>query len=316
MDHNKQPHSPVRGMTAGGRLRITVAAAFAAMAALVSCGGGDDDFDATGTFEATEVTVSAEANGRLTALDIEEGTTVRAGEVIGAVDTVQLHLRKLQLIASAESLDAGKNDVDKQIAATRQQLATARHELQRVERLLADDAATQKQLDDAASLVNVLEDQLAAQLSSLTRGNASIDNQSSSIRLQVLQVEDQIAKSLIASPVNGTVLEQYAECGEMATVGKPLFKVADLTVLELRAYLTSAQLFDVQLGDSVRVFADYGDGRRREYGGRVSWISQQSEFTPKTILTDDERANLVYAVKVRVRNDGYLKLGMFGEVKF
>lgn len=306
----------MRVMTAGGAKRHTILAAIVAMTALVSCHGNGEDFDATGTFEATEVTVSAEANGRLTALNIEEGTTVRAGEVIGAVDTVQLHLRKLQLIANAASLDASKNDVGKQIAATRQQLATARHEMQRVERLLADDAATQKQLDDATAQVNVLEDQLAAQLSSLTRGNASIDNQSSSIRLQVLQVEDQIAKSLISSPVNGTVLEQYAECGEMATVGKPLFKVADLTVLELRAYLTSAQLFDVQLGDSVRVFADFGDGLRREYGGRVSWISQQSEFTPKTILTDDERANLVYAVKVRVRNDGYLKLGMFGEVKF
>lgn len=285
-------------------------------ASLLSCSGGNDDFDATGTFEATEVVVSSEANGKLIDFEVEEGNTVEANKTIGLIDTVQLHLKKLQLIESAKSLNSSKSDISKQIAVVGQQLATAEHELQRVRNLLDAGAATQKQLDDAEAQVKLLGEQLEAQLSSLSHSNESIDGQSSSIDIQVMQVEDQIAKSLISSPVNGTVLEKYAERGELASVGKPLFKVADMTTLEMRAYLTSAQLYDVKLGDKVKVYADFGDDKRREYDGQVSWISSQSEFTPKTILTDDERANLVYAIKVRVRNDGYLKLGMFGEIKF
>lgn len=283
---------------------------------LSACGGRTTDYDATGTFEATEVLVSAEASGRLLCFDVEEGTRLASGEEVGLIDTVQLYLKKLQLQASMKSVESQRPDVNKQIAATRQQIATAQREKKRVENLLKAGAANQKQLDDWDAQVALLERQLAAQMSSLQNSTNSLTEQGSSVAIQVAQVEDLLAKCHIVSPISGTVLAKYAEAGELAAVGKPLFKVADVDHMYLRAYITSEQLSQVKIGNRVTVFSDYGGNERKEYPGVVSWISDRSEFTPKTILTKEERANLVYAVKITVENDGLLKIGMYGGVKF
>ena len=283
---------------------------------LSACGNGTPDYDATGTFEATEVIVSAEAAGKLLQLEVEEGTRLKAGEEVGLVDTVQLYLKKLQLEASMKSVESQRPDLAKQIAATKQQITTAQREKKRVENLLAAGAANQKQLDDAQAHLEVLQKQLVAQGSTLLNSRESLTWQSSSVGVQVAQVEDQLMKCHITSPIAGTVLAKYAEAGELATMGKPLFKVADMEQMYIRAYITSEQLSQVKLGQKVTVFSDYGNDERKEYPGVVTWISDRSEFTPKTILTKDERANLVYAVKVAVKNDGYLKIGMYGGVVF
>lgn len=276
--------------------------------------GADSDYDATGTFEATEIIVSAEANGRLVDFDLEEGSLLRQGEIVGTVDTVQLYLKKLQLQATMKSVDSQRPDISKQIAATKAQIATALRERDRVSRLLEAEAANKKQLDDWDSQLEVLNRQLDAQLSSLTNSTSSLSEQSSSVAIQILQVDDQLEKCRVVSPIDGTVLAKYTEQGEVTAVGKPLFKVADMEHIFLRAYITSRQLADVKLGQQVKVLADFGDDMRKEYAGTVTWIADKAEFTPKTILTDNERANQVYAVKIAVHNDGIIKLGMYGGV--
>ena len=270
-----------------------------------ACGNGVPDYDATGTFEATEVTVSAEASGKLLRLEVEEGTRLKAGEEVGLVDTVQLYLKKLQLEASMKSVESQRPDLAKQIAATKQQIATAQREKKRVENLLAAGAANQKQLDDWDAQVTLLQRQLIAQESSLMKSTNSLTEQGNSVSIQVAQVEDQLNKCHIQSPIEGTVLAKYAEAGELASVGKPLFKVGEVDRMYLRAYVTSEQ---------VTVYSDYGNSEQKAYPGVVTWISDRSEFTPKTILTKNERANLVYAVKIAVKNDGSLKIGMYGGV--
>lgn len=286
-----------------------------ALVMLSACGNGTPDYDATGTFEATEVIVSAEATGKLLKLDIEEGTRLKAGEEVGLVDTVQLYLKKLQLEASMKSVESQRPDLAKQIAATKQQIATAEREKKRVENLLAAGAANRKQLDDWDAQVKLLERQFAAQESSLLNSTNSLTEQGNSVAIQVAQVEDQLDKCHIQSPIEGTVLAKYAEAGELASVSRPLFKVADTDGMYLRAYITSEQLSQVKLGDKVTVYANYGNSEQKAYPGVITWISDRSEFTPKTILTKNERANLVYAVKIAVKNDGALKIGMYGGVK-
>lgn len=283
---------------------------------VTACGSGTPDYDATGTFETTEVLVSSEVAGKLLSLDIEEGTVVKAGEQVGLVDTVQLYLKKMQMEASVKSVEGQRPDILKQVAALKEQIATAEREKRRVESLLKAGAANQKQLDDAEAQLTVLQRQLVAQGSTLLNSRESLTWQSSSVAVQVAQIEDQLAKCHITSPLNGTVLAKYAEAGELATMGKPLFKVADMEQMYIRAYITSEQLSQVKIGQKVTVFSDYGNDNRKEYPGVVTWISDRSEFTPKTILTKDERANLVYAVKIAVKNDGYLKIGMYGGVLF
>lgn len=287
-----------------------------ALLMLSACGSGMPDYDATGTFEATEVIVSAEAAGKLLQLDAEEGTRLRSGEEIGLIDTVQLYLKKLQLEASMKSVENQRPDLAKQIAATKQQIATAKREKKRVENLLAAGAANQKQLDDWDAQVALLERQLVAQESSLRNSTNSLTEQGNSVAIQVAQVEDQLQKCHIQSPIEGTVLAKYVEAGELAAIGKPLFKVAEINRMYLRAYITSEQLSQVKLGDKVTVYSDYGNSEQKPYSGVITWISDRSEFTPKTILTKNERANLVYAVKIAVENDGELKIGMYGGVKF
>jgi HlyD family secretion protein len=281
---------------------------------MTACSGNKNDYDATGTFEATEITVSAEQNGRLLSFNITEGMKLEALQQVGLIDTVQLALQARALGATKESIANQRPDLTKQIAATRQQLEKAEMEQRRFEALFNDKAATQKQVDDALSAVNVLRKQLEAQISALNNTTQSLNSQMSATDIQRLQVLDQLQKCYIITPISGTVLNKYMEAGEFATIGKPLFKIADIENMYLRAYVTSAQLSNVKIGQGVKVFADFGGGDRKEYQGTVTWISERSEFTPTPILTKDERADLVYAVKIAVKNDGFIKIGMYGEV--
>jgi len=281
---------------------------------VTACGRGGD-FDATGTFEATEVVVSAEAAGRILCFDAEEGDVLGAGRQVGAIDTVQLYLQKLQMERQRASVRSGRPDISKQASSLREQIAKQQTERRRVESLLRDGAATAKQLDDIDAQLRVLNGQLDALLSTLENNALSIDENSSAIELQIAQIEDRLAKCRIASPIGGTVLAKYAEAGELASVGKPLMKVADLEHMHLRAYFTSDQLAGLELGQRVTVTADFGGEQQVDYPGRIVWIASESEFTPKTIQTRDSRANLVYAVKIAVENDGKLKIGLYGEVR-
>ena len=288
---------------------------YCALPLLTAACGRSGDFDATGTFEATEVVVSAEAAGRILRFDAEEGDVLEAGRQVGAIDTVQLYLQKLQLERQRASVVSNRPDIAKQAASLREQIAKQQTERRRVENLLRDGAATTKQLDDIDAQIKVLDGQLEAQLSTLRNNAASIDENSSSIDLQIARIEDQLAKCRIASPVAGTVLAKYSEAGELASVGRPLMKVADLDRIYLRAYFTSDQLAGLKLGQEVTVTADFGGDSRIDYPGRIVWIASESEFTPKTIQTRDSRANLVYAAKIAVENDGRLKIGLYGEVR-
>ena len=277
------------------------------MCSVAGCKGSLGDYDAEGYFESTEITVSAEANGRILFFDVEEGERVRADSLLGCIDTVQLYLTKLQLEKTAESVLNSRPDVSSRIQAMEEQLKSLGFERERLARLLADGAATRKQMDDLDAQIAVLKKQLSAQELALNSSVRSIDAQSAGIGMQIAQVEDQLSKCRISSPVDGTVLTKYAEAGEFMAAGRPLFKVADMDRVYLRAYLTSGQLADVRLGQQVMVYSDYGGDSVKEYQGTVTWISDQSEFTPKNIQTRDERENLVYAI-----NDGFIKLGMYG----
>lgn len=284
---------------------------------LTACNSSADEADATGVFEATEVLVSAESGGRILHLDLQEGDRVESGRVVGYIDTVQLALKREQLLASMDAVGHKKMDVAKQVAATRRQIEQAEREYARSRDLLHDRAGTQKQVDDAEAQVAVLRRQLEAQLSTMTSTNLGVRDEQRSLELQVLQLDDQLQKCRIASPIRGTVLTKYAEAGEVTAAGRPLFKVADLEHIYLRAYVEAPQLTALRLGQEVTVYADRGEADRTPYPGRVVWISGEAEFTPKTIQTRDERSNLVYAVKIAVDNsDGQIKLGMYGSVDF
>lgn len=286
----------------------------AAAALAMSC-GTEAEFDAQGSFEATEVVVSAEAAGRILWLDAEEGTTVEPGVTIGQIDTLQLDLQRRQLEAQQAALIASRPDIRAQAAALREQIAKQERELTRVQNLLRDGAATTKQRDDIEAQIRILQSQLSAALSSLDKSTVTIDGNAAVVEAQIAALDDRITRCRIASPVAGVVLTKYAEAGELAAVGKPLLKVADLEHLYLRAYFTSEQLAAIRVGDAVTVTADFGGDQRYDYEGRITWISPESEFTPKTIQTRDSRANLVYAAKIAVQNDGRLKIGLAGEVR-
>ena len=272
------------------------------------------EFDAQGTFEATEVVVSSEATGRILNFDIEEGMTIVANQAVGTIDSLQLHLQRKQLLAQQSALLTSRPDVKKQVASLREQIVKQKSELRRVENMLSNGAATQKQKDDIEAQIKILEGQLEATLSTLSKNTSTINDNSVALEAQIAALDDRISKCRILSPVGGTVLVKYAEAGELASVGKPLMKIADLKNIYLRAYFTSDQLANIKLGDEVKVVADFGGEERYDYTGRVAWISSESEFTPKTIQTKDSRANLVYAVKIAVENDGRLKIGLAGEV--
>ena len=280
----------------------------------VSC-SNEADYDAQGTFEATEVVISAEGTGRILNFDIVEGETIESNSTVGAIDSLQLHLQREQLKAQQVALLSSRPDKEKQVASLRSQIAKQRAELQRVENMLRDGAATTKQRDDIEAQIDILEGQLSATLSTIDNNTSTINENAAALEAQIAALDDRIAKCRISSAVGGTVLVKYAEEGEFTTVGKPLMKVANLEDIYLRAYFTSDQLSKVNLGDEVTVTANFGGDERYDYKGRVAWISAESEFTPKSIQTKDSRANLVYAVKIAVKNDGRLKIGLAGEVK-
>jgi len=283
---------------------------------MAACGGNEKEYDATGTFEATETTVFAEQSGALLSFDVNEGDNIEADKEVGLIDTTQTWLKIQQLNATKEVYQSQKPDMERQIAATRQQLVKAQQDEQRYKELVADGAAPSKMLDDASNQVKVLQKQLDAQISLLSTNTRALDKQTAAADVQVSQLMDMLRKCHIVTPTKGNVLEKYVERGEFVNTGKPLLKIADTEAMHLRAYVTSSQLQNIKLGQNVKVFADYGDNQRKEYEGTISWISSRSEFTPKTILTDDERADLVYAIKVAIHNDGFVKIGMYGEVKF
>lgn len=281
-----------------------------------SCVEGNKAYDASGVFESTEVTVSAEGNGKILSLDLQEGDRLEAGQIVGCIDTVQLHLSEIQLEASRRAVGSGRLDISRQIAALESQIGKQRQELDRFMKLEKAGASNRKQVEDIQAQIETLERQLAAQKESLNSSNRNVSGQADALEAQIEQIRDRIRKCVITSPVAGTVLAKYSEAGEFAALGRALFKVADIDNIRLRAYITADQLTTLRLGQQVRVFADQGSSGRKEYAGTLIWISDKAEFTPKTIQTRDERANLVYAVKIAVENDGLIKLGMYGDIKF
>lgn len=282
-----------------------------------SCNRNKFNHDASGIFEATEIIVSAEATGKIEEFNVTEGDMLTNGQYLGYIDTVQLYLKKLQLQTTTKAVSVKRPDVSIQIAATKEQIAKAEIDKRRVENLLKDGAATQKQFDDAVSQLEVLHRTLNAQVNSLTTSVNSINEESSAYAVQVAQIEDQLNKSRIVNLLEGVVLSKYAEVKEMTSPGKPLYKLADIRHMFLRAYVISTQLNEIKVGQEVTVFINTSDDEQKSYKGTISWISDKAEFTPKTIQTQDERQNLVYAVKISVENtDGLIKIGMYGDVNF
>ena len=283
---------------------------------LASCQEEKNPWDASGVFETTDVIVAAKSVGEIKDFDIEEGMTVTAGQRLGYIDTLQLHLKKGQLNASQNATVSRKLSEDTQVAAIKQQIANLQSERQRFVELVNENAGTQKTVDDIDYQIKVLEQQLAAATEQVSTANQSISGQSAGMNAQRAQLNDQISNSIITSPIEGTILTKYAHEGEYAAPGRALFKVGDVKHIKLRAYVTADQLTKLKLGQKVKVYADQGTADRKEYAGEVIWISDKAEFTPKTIQTRDERANLVYAIKIAVENDGLIKRGMYGDVKF
>jgi membrane fusion protein YbhG len=297
---------------------------------LVACRGNGNDFDASGTFEADEVIVSSELAGKITSFQVEEGMTIPKDSVVGTIDATNLALQKEQVEASIEALHEKTADVTPQVRmlkdqinVQRSQLENLQHEKHRIENLLRADAATQKQLDDINSNIDVLtkqidvtQQQINVQQSNIATQNRGILSESKPLTKRVAQLNDQLGKANITNPISGTVITKYAEAGEVTAAGKALYKIADLSTITLRAYITGGQISQVKLGQSVKVLVDNGEDKYKEFPGTVTWVSDKAEFTPKTIQTKEERANLVYAMKVKVKNDGSMKIGMYGEVKF
>ena len=286
----------------------------AAFTILASACAEKNDYDAQGTFEATEITVSSETTGKIMTINVEEGDSIADGSIIGVVDTLQLSLQRKEIQQQIASLQSSRPEINSQVASLREQIAGTTIDRDRTQRLLAAGAATQQQLDNYNTKLASLEGQLRAQLSSLNNNISTIDNQISALETQADAIGDKIKRSVITAPMNGTVLTKIAEPGEVATYGTPLIRMADTEKMYLRAYFTSEQLSDISVGQKVTVVSDYGGGNEKSYDGVISFIATQSEFTPKTIQTKDSRANLVYAVKIAVKNDGLLKIGLSGNV--
>lgn len=291
-----------------------MAIAFAAV--LASCNNSENDFDAAGAFESVETIVSTESTGTIMRFNVEEGQTLQPNQMVGYIDSAQLYDRKEQLQAQIAATTSQVPDIPVQIAALQSQLDEAKKNQDRMNNLFKQNAATQQQVDDANTQVEMLNRQIEAQKSSLGITSNTIEKNVAPLQRQIDQLNDQLAKCKIINPIHGTVLTKYAENHEVVMPGKALYKIAETDTLILRAYVTGSQLNMVKLGQKVKVRTDKGAKQYSFYTGTVYWISDKSEFTPKTIPTKDERADLVYAVKIRVVNDGYLKIGMYGEVKF
>lgn len=283
---------------------------------LSSCKQKDKGYDASGTFEAEETIISAEVPGVIKSLSIEEGMILKAGDQVGYIDSIPLVLKRKQLEAQVKALLSKRPDISAQLATYEEQLQHAKQDQQRFINLLKADATTQKKVDDANAQVDLIQKQINAQRSALGITTSGISAETLPVSVQIEQINDQISRCRIINPVNGTVLTQYARMGEMTASGKPIYKIADLSEMILRAYVTGDQFATIKLHQNVIVFIDDGNGKSKQLEGVIDWISQKAEFTPKTIQTKDERANLVYATKIRVKNNGSVKIGMYGEVKF
>jgi HlyD family secretion protein len=281
-----------------------------------ACSSKNKNYDASGMFEATEIIVSAETTGKILTLSVIEGQKVAAEEPLGLIDTTQLHLQKVQLQQGKKQAGARKQDVNTQLASLEEQLAYQQREKTRIEQLIAAKAGNTKLLDDINAQIIIIQKQIAATKDNLEKNNQGVSDNTGLIDAQIDAIDDQLSKAYIKSPISGTVLVKYTEAGEVTAMGRPLFKVADLEQIYIRAYITSSQLTQIKLNQPVKVYSDFGEKERREYNGVITWIASEAEFTPKTIQTKDERANLVYAIKILIKNDGYLKIGMYGEVKF
>jgi HlyD family secretion protein len=296
---------------------------------IIGCNRSESEFDASGTFEADETIVSSEMPGKILSFNVEEGMQIAKDSIVGSVDATNIDLQQQQVEASINALNEKMANVNPQVELLQNQLAVQQsqldnllHERTRIENLLKSDAATPKQLDDINSQIDVLkkgmavtQQQINVKKNDIATQNRSILSEAEPLRKRVAQLQDQQHRANIVNPVSGTVITKYAEAGEITSSGKALYKIADLSELNLRAYVTGVQLPTIKLGQQVKVMIDQGDKKYKEYTGNIIWISDKAEFTPKTIQTKEERANLVYAIKVKVKNDGYLKIGMYGEVK-
>ena len=284
----------------------------------VSCNRNRSKHDASGIFEATEIIISAEASGKLEVLNVKERDRLVEGQLIGYIDSTHLYLKKMQLLAAQKAVVVRRHpDVARQISDTREQISKAKLEKARVENLFMDNAATQKQVDDAEAQLRVLESALDAQTNSLSTLVDSLDEESATFRIQIEQVNDLLAKYRIINPVEGTVLSKYTQEEEIIATGTPLYKIADTRIMFLRVYVVSGQMEKLSAGQNATVFVTLSDGSRKTYPGKLIRISDKAEFTPKTIQTQDERQNLVYAVKIEVANtDELIKIGMYGDVDF
>ena len=277
--------------------------------AIISCNNNNNKADGYGNFEATETTISAESNGKLLHFTIEEGQTIQKGTVVGLIDTIQLALKKEQLTASKRGINSKSRNVLSQINVLEAQLKTAKISKNRIENLLKSNAGTQKQLDDINGQIDVINQQIQ----SVKTQNAPILNEIKSINAQIKQLEDQLQKSIITNPVNGTILVKYAEPYEITSFGKPLYKIANLNTMKLRVYISETQLPSIKIGQNVTVKIDAGEAMK-SFDGIITWVASEAEFTPKIIQTKEERINMVYAVKINVKNDGSLKIGMPAEM--
>jgi len=281
---------------------------------IISCKEKINKYDASGSFEATETIIAAEVTGKILQLNIEEGQQLDSGQLIGFIDSTQLQLTKVQLVQNKKAILSGRPEASTQLATLKTELSNAKHDRDRIEKLVKGGVASQKQLDDEDAKIATLQAKINAQESALQTTTASLNEQGNTVDAQMNELNDQLKKCIVINPVKGTVLTKYAEQYEMAVVGRPLYKIADISTIILRAYITGDQLHQVKIGQKVKVFTDDGNGKYKETEGVVTWVNDRSEFTPKTIQTKNERANLVYAIKVSVKNDGYLKIGMYGEV--
>lgn len=296
------------------KFRFTLFSAISLL--LFSCESGNQAFDAAGNFEAVETLVSAEANGKILAFSITEGEILKPGQMLGYIDSTQLYLTKLQLMQSRKAILTGRPNIQTQLESLQRELANAISDRNRIQNLVKGEVASQKQLDDANTRVEVLQSKIDAQKSILNTSSNALTEQGGTVEVQLAQIEDQLRKCKIINPVAGTVLTKYVEPFEMTAQGRPLYKIADLDNLFIRIYVSETQLSQIKIGQKAEVLIDSDRKDYKKYEGTISWISSKAEFTPKIIQTKEERVTLVYAVKVLVKNDGYLKIGMPGEVNF
>ncbi len=277
-----------------------------------SCTSKHEKADAYGNFEATEIIVSSEVQGKLIDFNVDEGLELKAGDLVGHIDSLSLYYKKQQLVAQVQAAEARIFQILDQVGVLEEQLDVLNTEKERVEKLVETSSSPTKQLDDINGQIRILKRQIKATQTQ----RKSVSAEMKSLLYQVDQVQDQLEKSKIYNPIDGTVLEKYVETGEIILPTKPLYKIADLSTLRLRAYISEQQLTQIKIGQNVKVYVDDKKNKLRSYKGKISWISSQAEFTPKTIQTKEERVNLVYAIKIDVKNDGFLKIGMPAEVVF